>query len=56
MSNNSAASIRAQLLNIAKAEGTDFNTILVRYALKRILYRSSQRFTHIEPSNLAVPG
>ena len=42
MSKNSAASIRARLLNIAKAEGTDFNTILVRYALERILYRISQ--------------
>jgi predicted nucleotidyltransferase component of viral defense system len=30
------------LLNLAKAEGTDFNTILVRYALERILYRISQ--------------
>ena len=39
MSKDLAASVRARLLNIAKAEGTDFNQILVRYALERILYR-----------------
>ena len=37
-----AASIRAKLLNIAKAENTDFNQVLVRYALERLLYRVSQ--------------
>ena len=37
-----AASIRAKLLNIAKAENTDFNQVLVRYALERLLYRISQ--------------
>jgi len=37
-----AASVRARLLNIAKAEGSDFNQILVRYALERFLYRLSQ--------------
>lgn len=42
MSKDTAAAIRAQLLNIAKAEGTDFNTMLIRYALERILYRISQ--------------
>ncbi len=42
MSKDLAASVRARLLNIAKAEGTDFNQILVRYALERILYRLSQ--------------
>ena len=36
------ASIRAQLLNIAKSQGVDFNQILVRFALERILYRMSQ--------------
>ena len=35
MSKDLAASVRARLLNIAKAEGTDFNQILVRYALER---------------------
>ena len=34
-----AASVRARLLNIAKAEQTDFNAVLVRYALERFLYR-----------------
>lgn len=37
-----AASIRARLLNIAKAEQTDFNAVLVRYALERFLYRLGQ--------------
>ena len=37
-----AASVRARLLNRAKAEGTDFNQMLVRYALERVLYRISQ--------------
>ncbi|MDZ5458010.1 nucleotidyl transferase AbiEii/AbiGii toxin family protein [Azohydromonas lata] len=34
-----AASVRARLLNIAKAEGSDFNQVLVRFALERLLYR-----------------
>ncbi|MBI3188138.1 MAG: nucleotidyl transferase AbiEii/AbiGii toxin family protein [Gammaproteobacteria bacterium] len=42
MSKHTATSVRSRLLNLAKAEGTDFNTILVRYALERILYRISQ--------------
>jgi hypothetical protein len=33
------ASIRARLLNKAKAEGQDFNRVLTRYALERLLYR-----------------
>jgi predicted nucleotidyltransferase component of viral defense system len=41
MSKNLAASIRARLLNIAKAQGSDFNQVLVRFALERILYRLS---------------
>ncbi|EQD56821.1 protein containing DUF1814 [mine drainage metagenome] len=36
---NHAASIRARLLNVAKAQGVDFNQVLVRFALERILYR-----------------
>ena len=36
---NVAASVRARLLNVAKAQGVDFNQVLVRFALKRILYR-----------------
>ncbi len=42
MSKDLAASVRARLLNIAKAEGSNFNQILVRYALERFLYRLSQ--------------
>jgi len=37
-----AASVRARLLNIAKAQGSDFQQILVRFALERILYRLTQ--------------
>lgn len=40
--NNVAASVRARLLNLAKAQGVDFNQVLVRFALERILYRLSQ--------------
>jgi len=39
---NVAASIRARLLNIAKAQGSDFQQVLVRFALERILYRLTQ--------------
>lgn len=42
MKSNLGASIRARLLNKSKAEGVDFNQILVRFALERILYRISQ--------------
>jgi hypothetical protein len=42
MSGNLGASVRARLLNIAKAEKTDFNQVLVRYALERFLYRLSK--------------
>lgn len=42
MTKNLAASIRARLLAVAKAQGADFNQILVRFALERILYRMSQ--------------
>ena len=39
---NLAASVRARLLNVAKAQGVDFNQVLVRFALERILYRMTQ--------------
>ena len=39
---NVAASVRARLLNVAKTQGSDFNQVLVRFALERILYRLSQ--------------
>ncbi|MFP6557172.1 nucleotidyl transferase AbiEii/AbiGii toxin family protein [Paraburkholderia sp. B3] len=38
---NLAASVRAKLLNKARAEGLDFNLLLTRYALERMLYRLS---------------
>ena len=40
--NDIAASVRARLLNVAKAQGVDFNQVLVRFALERILYRLTQ--------------
>ena len=42
MNKDLAASVRARLLNVAKAQGIDFNQVLVRFALERILYRLSQ--------------
>jgi predicted nucleotidyltransferase component of viral defense system len=42
MTKDISASVRARLLAIAKEEQSDFNQILVRYALERILYRLSQ--------------
>jgi len=42
VSPNVAASVRARLLNVAKAQGVDFNQVLVRFALERILYRMAQ--------------
>lgn len=35
------ASVRARLLNRAKAQGIDFNLVLTRFALERLLYRLS---------------
>ena len=40
-SRDRAASVRARLLNVAKATGTDFNLVLVRFVLERLLYRLS---------------
>lgn len=42
MTKDIAASVSARLLNLAKAQGVDFNTLLVRFALERFLYRLSQ--------------
>lgn len=42
MNKNLAASVRARLLNLARAQGVDFNQVLIRFALERILYRMSQ--------------
>ena len=38
---NLAASVRARLLNKAKKDGVNFQRLLVRYALERLLYRLS---------------
>lgn len=39
---NVPASVRARLLDVAKAQSVDFNQVLIRFALERILYRLSQ--------------
>ena len=36
---NLAASVRARLLNLAKARGEEFHRVTVRFALERLLYR-----------------
>ena len=38
---NLAKSVKDRLLNIARAEGRDYNVLLVRFALERLLYRLS---------------
>ncbi|MBB5015686.1 hypothetical protein [Rehaibacterium terrae] len=40
-SRNTAASVRTRLLNRARETRQDFNLILTRYALERLLYRLS---------------
>jgi len=42
MTKNLPASVRARLLNVAKAQGVDFNQVLIRFALERILSRMSR--------------
>jgi len=39
---NIGASVRARLLNLAKASGQSFDLVLTRFALERLLYRLSQ--------------
>lgn len=46
MSAASPASIHARLLNLATARGEDFNLMLVRYAVERLLYRLSRLPAH----------
>ena len=41
MSQNHAHSVRTKLLNRARNEGEDFQRLLVRYAIERLLYRLS---------------
>lgn len=43
-SRNMAASVRAKLLNMARYEKLDFNLVLNRFAIERLLYR----FKHLE--------
>lgn len=38
---NIAASARQRLLNLSKTNGTDYNQLLIRYAIERFLYRLS---------------
>jgi hypothetical protein len=38
---NRAASIKQQLSNLARREGRIFETVMVRYALERLLFRLS---------------
>ena len=38
---NVAASVRARLLNLARQTRQDFNLVLARYAMERLLYRVS---------------
>lgn len=40
--NDVAASVRERLLEVAKAQGVDFNQVLARFALERILFRLSR--------------
>ena len=42
MNKDLGASVRARLLNVAKSQGADFNQVLVRFALERLLYQLSQ--------------
>ena len=37
-----AASVRQRLLNIAKERGEEFNFVLLRYGLERLLFRLGQ--------------
>ena len=41
MTRDRAASVRARLLSVAKATDADFNLVLVRFALERLLFRLS---------------
>jgi hypothetical protein len=49
---NVAASVRARLLNKARAEKLDFNLLLTRYALERVLYRLSVSEQHGQLSRI----
>ncbi len=42
MKKDLAPSVRARRLAMAQSQGVDFNQILVRFTLKRLLYRLGQ--------------
>ena len=50
---NVAASARQRLLDLAKKQRTDFNRVLVRYAIERFLFRLSQ---HPESDRFMLKG
>lgn len=50
---NPAASVRARLLNKARADGVDFQLLLIRYGLERLLYRLS---VSLERDNFLLKG
>lgn len=43
---NIAASVKARLQNVARKRGEDFNLLLVRYGIERLLFRLSQSRHH----------
>src|SRR3990172_12877037 len=53
---NIGASIRDRLLNKARAEKLDYNLLLTRYALERMLFRSSisEQRDHVGGSQLRL--
>ena len=51
---NRAASIRQRLLNLAKSRGEEFQRILTRYALERLLQRR-RHLRHLHPPQHPAP-
>lgn len=56
MTKDHAASIRARLLAIAKSQNIDFNQILIRFALERVLYRLMAMASTISSRLLKLQG
>ncbi|MBB6413923.1 hypothetical protein HNQ71_006632 [Mesorhizobium sangaii] len=52
---NIGASVRARLLQFAKASGQSFDMVLTRFALERLLFRISQS-RHVDRSAIYRPG
>ena len=44
---NMAASVRARLLKLAKETQQDFNLLVTRYCIERLMYRLSYELIHI---------